>query len=82
MSLNGLVLIRRTPVAVAADNSSFQLIMPDSALFSSCIGRRKISEILENWQFVIQPTAVRYEFGPSFFERMWKLGHLWILAVP
>jgi len=51
-------------------------------LFSSCDGKRTIAEMLANPAFASQTAVAREEFGRSFFERMWKLGHLWMLTAP
>ena len=60
----------------------FTMDYAESLLFSSCDGRRTISQIIESSTLPAQSIAVREEFGRLFFERMWKLGHLWMLAVP
>jgi SAM-dependent methyltransferase len=58
----------------------FSMDRSEAFLFSACDGRRTISQILDRAEFAGCSITAREEFGRSFFERMWKLGHLWMLT--
>jgi SAM-dependent methyltransferase len=60
----------------------FALSYAEVILFSNCDGKRTVAEILRHPTLTSHPAATREEFGRSFFERMWKLGHLWMLTSP
>jgi SAM-dependent methyltransferase len=54
----------------------------EAALFANCNGKQPISHVIERSALQVSPTITREAYGRSFFERMWKLGHLWMLRVP
>jgi hypothetical protein len=61
-------------------NFEFSMNYAEVILFSSCDGHRTIAQTLEHPAFASHTGAARKEFARSFFERMWKLGHLWMLT--
>jgi SAM-dependent methyltransferase len=54
----------------------------EAALFASCNGKRTISHVVYRSTLQVPPTITREAYSRSFFERMWKLGHLWMLRAP
>jgi SAM-dependent methyltransferase len=68
------------PASCRRGKLEFSMSYAEAMLFSSCDGKRTIAQILEHP--MLASYAAREEFGRAFFERMWKLGHLWMLTAP
>jgi SAM-dependent methyltransferase len=83
----GLSVIEREgsdPLPRRCRRGKFEFSMDRSSavLFSSCDGRRTIAQMLNQPALATYSSKAREEFARSFFERMWKLGHLWMLTTP
>jgi SAM-dependent methyltransferase len=63
-------------------NFEFSMTHAEAILFVSSDGKRPIAQMLEHPAFASPAATAREEFARSFFERMWKLGHLWMLTAP
>lgn len=88
MRVPGMKIIEQTgsdpqrPLSGRRGRIEFSIGLNEAALLSNCDGKRPISHIVEHSTLQIPPTLTREEYTRLFFERMWKLGHLWILRVP
>jgi SAM-dependent methyltransferase len=70
------------PLNARRGKIGFSIDPNEAALLSNCNGKQPISHIVDNSTLQVPPTVTREEYSRSFFERMWKLGHLWMLRVP
>jgi hypothetical protein len=54
----------------------------EAAPFANCNGKQQISHIINRSTLHIPSAVTPDAYSRSFFERMWKLGHLWMLRAP
>lgn len=70
------------PLSGQRGRIEFSIDLNEAALLSNCDGKQPISYIVTHSKLHIPPTLAPEAYGRSFFERMWKLGHLWMLRMP
>jgi SAM-dependent methyltransferase len=60
----------------------FKLSPAESALFVAANGRRTVSQLIDHKALAGMAPAARKGLVRTFFERMWKHGHMFFSAVP